>query len=731
MNRRFLVLIVLALLLSLSPGPVRTAQADEGACLAWDVTGVWHYRASAGGYGTLTFQQNLTNGWITGSWHNEASGGSGDFDSGGVVGHAIGFHPTPTSTWRGTISSDGRTIQGIYELPSASGTWEMEGQARCTSRQPLPPSGSARVTVRWGEYVYRLSLDPTSQASALAPEDTRVIQRIVGPFGVTLRIEAIYYGDDLPNRLEVVNRWNDRFERLGWLERVGTTSDGGVIYRGTVRIPQRVIGPGEWIVNEVKVVDPGNREELVTYVDQFIVDPSGYIYDASTLERIEGAMVSCYQKQGSTWVLWNAEQWRQTNPLVSNDVGHYGWDVPPGDYKVVVTHQCYADAESPIVTVPPPRTDVHIGMTKTGCSALDLAEVITTDEGALPQTEFQAGDSIQYHVTISNTGSSDVTVDLNWTVTGPDGLLVEPLSGSGGYVVASFGAQVSIEKTLPADLAEGTYKLRVHLKHQGQTSEQVIQFWVSARSPGRALLPVVLRGHGTPVEPPGIHGRVTYNGAAAAGVGLELRFYNGSSLSTVATTSTGGNGRYRFAGNPSLGPGQIYYVRFGPNSSDTRYLFNWLAPDITSYTAGSRVAGGDFDIADVELLSPAPGSTVGLPTTFNWRRRSLAGDTYRWSLIDISTDDAWWTDPLGDVGSFQMTALPPGRAYDRQYGWTVWVCNGPDNCGLAYYYRTVTFRSSLAGNKMSGVDLLRPRADRQERVGADGQSERLLPNRAR
>ena len=67
----------------------------------------------------------------------------------------------------------------------------------------------------------------------------------------------------------------------------------------------------------------------------------------------------------------------------------------------------------------------------------------------------------------------------------------------------------------------------------------------------------------------------------------------------------------------------MYYVRYGPNDTDDRYLWNWYGPDITSYTAASGVAGGDFDIADVELLSPDPGATVTLPETFTWRRREL------------------------------------------------------------------------------------------------------------
>ena len=59
-----------------------------------------------------------------------------------------------------------------------------------------------------------------------------------------------------------------------------------------------------------------------------------------------------------------------------------------------------------------------------------------------------------------------------------------------------------------------------------------------------------------------ISGRVLYNGSPAGGVGLEMRFYNGSAWSTQASTTTAGNGTYQFTNLPSLSSGQSYYVRY-------------------------------------------------------------------------------------------------------------------------------------------------------------------------
>ena len=213
--------------------------------------------------------------------------------------------------------------------------------------------------------------------------------------------------------------------------------------------------------------------------------------------------------------------------------------------------------------------------------------------------------------------------------------------------------------------------------------------------PYHVLLPLVLKSY-PPIANDGINGRVTYMGAAAAGIGLQLRFFNGSTWSTAATTTTDGDGRYRITGAASLGSGQQYYVRFGPNSTNLSYLSDWWAPSLTVYTSGSTVPGGDFDIANVNLQLPANGVAMHLPITFTWQQRGIATDTYRFVFFDPITGNGWMTTDLGNVGSFTMTGLPTGAIYSKQYGWDVRVYNGPNSYGQSYYYRTITFLSGVA-----------------------------------
>ena len=190
---------------------------------------------------------------------------------------------------------------------------------------------------------------------------------------------------------------------------------------------------------------------------------------------------------------------------------------------------------------------------------------------------------------------------------------------------------------------------------------------------------------------------MTYKGAAAPGIELQLRFYDGSTTTTAATTTTDSEGRYRFTAAASLGSGQEYWVRF-LSPDNPAYVSSWQTASITAYTSGSAVPGGDFDIADVNLLSPPDDAAQALPVTFTWQQRGIPGDTYRLAFFDLTTDDYWYTEDLGNVGGTTVTSLWPDVVYGKEYAWVVWVFNGPDSFGQSYYYRAITFRSGAAGS---------------------------------
>jgi hypothetical protein len=190
----------------------------------------------------------------------------------------------------------------------------------------------------------------------------------------------------------------------------------------------------------------------------------------------------------------------------------------------------------------------------------------------------------------------------------------------------------------------------------------------------------------------GINGRVTANGAAAAGRTLELRHWNGSAWVIQSSVTTGADGRYTFSGVPALGANQWYYVRYlnsaaAPNPGPG-YLWYWFANRFSSYTAGTTVAGGDFDIADVVMTQPADGATVTLPAAFCWTQRNEPSDNYRLIFRNPRTGQEALTNYLGYSPSCVIiTAIPPDWPSGAVYTWWVRVYRGanpdatPDNYG--------------------------------------------------
>jgi hypothetical protein len=223
----------------------------------------------------------------------------------------------------------------------------------------------------------------------------------------------------------------------------------------------------------------------------------------------------------------------------------------------------------------------------------------------------------------------------------------------------------------------------------------------------KIYLPLVLNNH--PPVSAGIYGRVTQGGIAVSGVPLSLYLYSGSSWSPYATTTTDPDGRYSFASAPSLGSGQQYYVRYSnPGGAYDGRLWFWRTRYLTSYSAGSGVAIGDFDIADISLVSPNHGAAVSLPYTFQWNRRPATGsDSYEFNLLDPADNTPWWrTDPvLGYVGSHALSSLPSGFSANTPYGWYVAVFSPDGGYGASRYYHTVTFLNAGLGPalKMPGV----------------------------
>ena len=102
-----------------------------------------------------------------------------------------------------------------------------------------------------------------------------------------------------------------------------------------------------------------------------IRDPSGYVYEGVTSNRIEGVTATAYYKENvedmygdlhENIVKWDAEEYAQENPLFTDENGYYRWDVPQGLWQVKFEKEGYETTYSEWLPVPPPQLDVNIAM---------------------------------------------------------------------------------------------------------------------------------------------------------------------------------------------------------------------------------------------------------------------------------------------------------------------------------------------------------------------------------
>ena len=115
-----------------------------------------------------------------------------------------------------------------------------------------------------------------------------------------------------------------------------------------------------------------------------IKDPSGYVYEAVESNRLSGVTTTLYyggegEKPTANadqlgLAPWNAEEYNQSNPLTTDALGQYQWMVPDGWWQVKYEKEGYEMAYSDWLPVPPPQTEVNIGLVNTSAPNFTVEE---------------------------------------------------------------------------------------------------------------------------------------------------------------------------------------------------------------------------------------------------------------------------------------------------------------------------------------------------------------------
>ncbi len=195
---------------------------------------------------------------------------------------------------------------------------------------------------------------------------------------------------------------------------------------------------------------------------------------------------------------------------------------------------------------------------------------------------------------------------------------------------------------------------------------------------------------------PELHGRVVMNSSSASDVPLELRFYNGSTWSTIARPTTSSDGTYVIRGVPNLADGQAYSFRYTNSEFVPGRLFSWSTRPIYNYTETGNVGFSEFDISDLPLDSPPSGLSSTLPVTFTWIKRTTPlSDWYAFVLFDPTDGDpSLIAYPYKGTNGVILNSLPPGFTFNTLYAWSIWIISPEGAIGVPSETRYITFLPS-------------------------------------
>ena len=92
-------------------------------------------------------------------------------------------------------------------------------------------------------------------------------------------------------------------------------------------------------------------------------DPSGYVYEAVPTNRVEGVTATIYFDQEKP-TQWDAADFSQVNPQITDETGLYQWDVPQGMWQVRFEKSGYETTQTNWLPVPPPQLEINIPMSE-------------------------------------------------------------------------------------------------------------------------------------------------------------------------------------------------------------------------------------------------------------------------------------------------------------------------------------------------------------------------------
>jgi uncharacterized repeat protein (TIGR01451 family) len=199
-----------------------------------------------------------------------------------------------------------------------------------------------------------------------------------------------------------------------------------------------------------------------------LIDPSGYVFEGSMENRLEGVTAVVEEKQeDGRWKPWNAAAFAQVNPQVTDGDGRYGWDVIHGTWHVIFSKEGYQTYTSRDVYVPPAETELNVPLIRTTKPMVKEASIEDGEENVSENPTISISfDRLMNEETMHNILVLDQEGnEVNGEVNGVEHLFgYKEVDKSPGYFEEDQSKLLSktFEWNPSENLAEGTYQLVVN-----------------------------------------------------------------------------------------------------------------------------------------------------------------------------------------------------------------------------------------------------------------------------
>ena len=262
------------------------------------------------------------------------------------------------------------------------------------------------------------------------------------------------------------------------------------------------------------------------------IDPSGYVYEAVEDNRIEGVKTTAYHKENAEdeeAILWDASEYEQRNPLYTDTEGRYSWDVPEGCWQVKYEKEGYETVYSDWMPVPPPQTDVNIGLVSKEKPVIESFTVYA-DHADVVFSKYMIPDTVS-SLKLSDQNGNDISYELEYDTTSVNS---EGVNYAKEYTLRFTGNSVLTPESTCRLTADGSAKSYADVAMDAGKMEAVVNKNIEIIAPDKAAVKM-----GETLEIP----------VMVANVSEELSFTAVSEFEEIASVTEIGENSIKVTGN--------------------------------------------------------------------------------------------------------------------------------------------------------------------------------------